>query len=103
MIKPNTFLAKVDIKSAYSHIPLHPLSQRATGLQWTFENCNKQYMYDTKLYFGARMAPMTFHRISVEIKRIMERKGHKHIVAYHEDFLLIGEIMSSVSSPGWRS
>ena len=47
-------------------------------------------MYDTKLPFGARASPTIFHRISQAIKRMMLKRGHNLIVAYQDDFLVIG-------------
>ena len=91
MIQEGFYLAKVDIKSAYRNIPIHPRSQEATGLQWTFENGEHVYFYDCKLPFGGRASPYIFHRISQAIKRMMIRLGFSKIVAYLDDFLLIGE------------
>ncbi|KXJ08119.1 hypothetical protein AC249_AIPGENE24810 [Exaiptasia diaphana] len=36
LIKPGAFMAKVDLKSAYRHIPIRPSNYAATGLKWTF-------------------------------------------------------------------
>ena len=51
-------------------------------------------MYDSKLPFGARASPTIFHRLSQAIKRLMFRKGFHKIVAYQDDFLIIGESYS---------
>ena len=91
MVKPGDFMAKVDIKSAYRHIPIHPRSQRATGLQWRFTDGEECFLYDAKMPFGARASPTIFHRISQAVKRMMQRRGHDLIVAYQDDFLVIGE------------
>ena len=91
MIKPGSYLAKVDIKSAYRHIPIHPESQKATGLKWKFQSGQTCYMYDTRLPFGARASPTIFHRISQSIKRMMANRGFTSIVAYQDDFLLVAE------------
>ena len=90
MIKPGDFLAKVDIKSAYRHIPIHPSSQRVTGLNWKFSDGRKLFLYDAKLPFGAKASPTIFHRISQAVKRMMQRRGYDLIVAYQDDFLIIG-------------
>ena len=41
LIKPGAFLAKIDLKSAYRHVPIHPSNYHATGLKWTFTGCTK--------------------------------------------------------------
>lgn len=53
-IKPNAYLAKIDLKSAYRHVPIHPSNYCATGLAWQFEGDKYfTYLYDNKLPFGA--------------------------------------------------
>lgn len=91
MVKPGYYMAKVDIKSAYRHIPIHPRSQRASGLQWSFSNGEECFLYDVKLPFGARASPTIFHRISQAVKRMLQRRGYDLVVAYQDDFLVIGE------------
>ena len=52
-IKPNSYLAKIDLKSAYRHVPIHPSNYRATGLAWQFQgDQHVTYLYDNKLPFG---------------------------------------------------
>ena len=89
-MKPGYYLAKLDIKSAYRHIPISLSSQQVRGLLWRFSDGNEVYLYDTKLPFGARASPTIFHRISQAIKRMMLKRGHNLIVAYQDDFLVIG-------------
>ena len=91
LVKPGYYMAKIDIKSAYRHIPIHPRSQRVTGLRWTFSDGADVCLYDAKLPFGARAAPTVFHRISQSVKRMMTRKGFDLIVAYQDDFLVIAQ------------
>ncbi len=91
LLKPGFFMAKVDIKSAYRHIPIHPNSQRVTGFRWTFEDGTTRFLYDAKLPFGARAAPSIFHRISQAVKRMVQRRHGNCIVAYQDDFLIIAK------------
>ena len=49
---PGTLLAKIDIKSAYHIIPVHPADRHQLGMSW------KGGIYvDTTLPFGLRSAP----------------------------------------------
>ena len=49
---PGTLLAKIDIKSAYHIIPVHPADRHQLGMSW------KGSIYiDTTLPFGLRSAP----------------------------------------------
>ena len=40
LIKSNVYLAKIDLKSAYRHVPIHPSNYPATGLAWQFRGDN---------------------------------------------------------------
>ena len=54
LIKPGTFLAKVDLQAAYRSVPISRDSFKLTGLQWIFEgNSVPTYMFDCRLPFGA--------------------------------------------------
>ena len=56
---PGTLLAKIDIKSAYRIIPVHPADRHLLGMSW------KGGIYvDTALPFGLRSAPKNFRRYS---------------------------------------
>ena len=51
----NWYMCKVDLSSAYRHVPIHPENFNVTGLKWNFKGDKTPiYMYDTKLPFGAR-------------------------------------------------
>ena len=50
IIKPGDFLAKIDLKSAYRSVSIHPSNYKYTGLKWHFKGDSKvtmvTYMYD---------------------------------------------------------
>jgi hypothetical protein len=92
MIKPGWFLAKVDLKSAYRGVALHPGELRFTGIKWTFtEGRHPEYLIDTRFPFGARKSPEVFHRITQAVKRCMIRRGYQGTLVYLDDFLVAGE------------
>jgi hypothetical protein len=89
MIKPGTFLAKLDLSSAYRSIPLHPDAFPLTGIQWTFSGDDKPtFMYDARLPFGAGMAWSIFQTLSYSVVRMMARRNF-HVVSYIDDFLCV--------------
>ena len=88
MLKQGYFLAKIDLSQAYRSVGISVQSQGATGLQWTFDDGNKFYLFDTKLPFGAKASPTIFHRLTQAVKRMMARRGHASIVVYQDDFLV---------------
>ncbi|XP_068758649.1 uncharacterized protein [Montipora capricornis] len=90
-IKQGAFMAKIDLKSVYRYVPLHPSNYQAMGLKWKFNNANSfTYLYDNKLPFGAKQSPEIFHRLTQSITRMMSRRGF-FVVAYLDDFLIISE------------
>ena len=90
LINQGDFLAKVDLKSAYRSVPIHPSNFQATGLQWQFAGeSNPTYLYDTKLPFGAQLSPEIFHRLTQSVRRMMARRGYSAMVVYLDDFLII--------------
>ena len=53
MRKPGSFMAKIDLASAYRHVPLNPSNYRDTGFKWCFKGHTKPtYMVDTRLPSG---------------------------------------------------
>jgi hypothetical protein len=86
LINPNSYMAKVDLKSAYRSVPISSTSQKVTGFKWVLHG-DVQYFYDTKLPFGSREAPGIFHRLSQAVRRMMARRGFE-VVAYLDDFFL---------------
>ena len=91
-IKQNAYLAKIDLKSAYRHVPIHPSNYCTTGLVWQFEGDNQvTYLYDNKLSFGASKSLEVFHRFTQSVTRMMARQGFNTILAYLDHFLIIGD------------
>ena len=91
LIKRNVYLAKIDLKSAYRHVPIHPSNYTATGLAWRFRGDKiLTYLYDCKLPFGDSKSPEIFHRLTQAITRMMEHRGFT-VFAYLDDFLIISD------------
>jgi hypothetical protein len=92
ILKPGSFLAKVDLKSAYRSVPVHPSNWQALGLQWCFHgDLEPTFMYDTRLPFGSKLAPGIFHRLTQAVCRMLQRKGIRGIIVYLDDFLVVAD------------
>ncbi|XP_070571308.1 uncharacterized protein [Ptychodera flava] len=92
MCKPGSYLAKVDLKSAYRSVPISIDSQRAMGLRYKLmQHKTWTYMVDTRLPFGAAKSPEIFTRITQSITRMMRRKGYDVVIVYLDDFLIIAD------------
>ena len=82
-------MAKIDLKSAYRSVHLHPSQYAFTGFKRMFKNNDHfTYLYDTALPFGSRKSPSIFHRLSQSVRRMMKRMGYD-IVVYLDDFLIV--------------
>lgn len=78
-------LAKVDIKSAYRIVPVHPQDRHLLGMQW-----QGQAFFECALPFGLRSAPKIFTAVADAAEWILSSRGIHHICHYLDDFLLVG-------------
>lgn len=91
LLKPNYYMAKIDLKHAYRSVPIHPANYQATGCKWRFTGDDfYTYFYDTRLPFGAKSSPEIFHRLTQAVRRMMAKRGYHDIVVYLDDFLVVG-------------
>lgn len=91
-IKPSSYLAKVDLASAYRSVKIHPDDWKLAGLAWTFSGeVNPTVLIDSRLMFGAKKSPYVFHQLSQAVCRIMAYHGFPNVICYLDDFLVIGD------------
>ena len=76
LVQQGSYMAKIDLKSAYRSVRIHPSNYPATGVQWTFEgDTEPTYLVDTRLPFGSRKAPAIFNRLTQAVRRMMARRA----------------------------
>ena len=80
-----TLLAKLDIKSAYRIVPVHPEDRQFLGMQW-----EGKLFIDTALPFGLRSAPKVFNAVADALEWIMRSRGIRYVAHYLDDFIFIG-------------
>ena len=91
IIKPGSFLAKVDLANAYRSVKINPSNYKATGLKWRFSGVQRvAYLVATRLPFGSKRSPVIFNRLSQAVKAMMAARGYD-IVAYLDDFLIVSD------------
>ena len=78
-----TLLAKVDVKSAFRLLPVHPADRHLLAMNW-----NAQVFIDTCLPFGLRSAPKLFNILADLLSWILEQKGVSPLLHYLDDFLI---------------
>ena len=65
LLTPSSYMAKVDLKSAYRSVEIRHEHQTLTGLQWTFLGDSRPTtLLDKCLPFGAPKSPAAFNRIT---------------------------------------
>ena len=81
----HTQLTKLDLKSAYRILPIHPDDRHLLGVQWD----SKVYV-DQALPFGLRSAPKVFTAFADALAWILHHRGIRFLIHYLDDFLLFG-------------
>ena len=78
-------IAKLDIRSAYRIVPVHPDDRPLLGMQWS-----KGLYVDTALPFGLRSAPKLFNAVADALAWIFGQAGSRVPLHYLDDFLFLG-------------
>lgn len=77
-------MMKVDIRSAYRVIPIHPDDRWLLGMMW-----EGSVFVDTALPFGLRSAPKIFSAIADAAEWIVRQQGVEFVIHYLDDFLVV--------------
>ena len=78
-------LTKIDPKSAYRMIPVHPADSALLGVRW-----HGDVFVDAALPFGLRSASKIFSAVADALLWVMLRSGVSAAIHYLDDFLLMG-------------
>ena len=81
-----TLLAKVDIRSAYRIVPVHPEDWWLLGMLW-----DGSIYIDTALPFGLKSAPKIFNAVADTVEWIAKQQGVGTILHHLDDFLIVGD------------
>ena len=90
-------LAKVDIKSAYRMVPVHPEDRPLLGMMW-----DGALYVDGALPFGLRSAPKIFTAVADAVEWLVRQKGVQWLGHYLDDFLILGSPDSDECAIGLR-
>eukprot|EP01113_Clastostelium_recurvatum_P022571 TRINITY_DN2697_c0_g1_i3.p1 TRINITY_DN2697_c0_g1~~TRINITY_DN2697_c0_g1_i3.p1 ORF type:complete len:528 (+),score=127.40 TRINITY_DN2697_c0_g1_i3:3333-4916(+) len=86
LVKRDHFMAKVDLKGAYRHVPIFPGHHKFFGFVW-----GKHYYKDKFMGFGWSWAPWIFTILGRAVVWIAGRRGIRLLLVYIDDFLIIAE------------
>ena len=81
---PGSSLSKIDVRSAYRTVPVHPEDRWLLGMLW-----EGQLFVDTVLPFGLRSAPKLFTAVADAVEWIAKLRGIQPLFHYLDDFLLV--------------
>lgn len=82
-------MAKIDLKDAYKHIPIHPSDWHMMGFAWPSAG-SKRYYFSKVLSFGLRSAPALFDRYARCLSVFAKYEGcQSDLIRYVDDFLII--------------
>ena len=90
-------LAKIDIKSAYRLVTVHPYDQQLLGFRWR----GKVY-FDAMLPFGLRSAPKVFNALADTLEWCFHYRGVNDVYHYLDDFVTMGPPVSSTCARNLR-
>ena len=85
-----TLLAKIDIKSAFRLLPLHPADRHLLAMEW-----DHHIYVDVCLPFGLRSAPKLFNILADLLSWILDHRQVTPVLHYLDDFLTLGSPDSS--------
>ena len=87
---PGTLLAKIDVRSAFRLVPVHPADRHLLAMEW-----KSGIFIDTCLPFGLRSSPKLFNILADFLAWILEHQGVSCLLHYLDDFLTIGRPCSN--------
>lgn len=92
LVTPGCWMARVDIRQYYRHIPIDPTDWPLVAFRWQFTGeAHPTTLLDPYLQFGQRNAPEVAHRFTLAIVAIMRYRGFSNLVGIVDDFLVVEE------------
>ena len=86
-----TMLAKIDIKSAFRLLPVHPTDRHLLAMKW-----RGSIYIDHCIPFGLRSAPKLFNILADLLSWIAQTSGVSYLIHYLDDYLTMGPPLSFV-------
>ena len=86
LLGKNCLLAKIDIKSAFRLIPVHPADRHLLAMAW-----GQGILIDKCLPFGLRSAPKLFNLMADLLAWVATDQGVYYLIHYLDDYLTAGQ------------
>ena len=78
-------MAKIDVKSVYRIVPVHPEDRSLLGMCW-----NGDIFVDAALPFGLRSAPKVFNAVADAMEWMAKEQGVSELWHYLDDYITCG-------------
>ena len=91
-------MAKIDVKSAFRLLPVHPADRHLLSMKW-----NNQIFIDTCLPFGLQSAPKLFNVLANLLSWILEQQQVTPVMHYLDDFFTLGPCDSPLCANNLQS
>ena len=78
-------MAKIDVKSAFRLLPVHPADRHLLGMEW-----QGGIYIDTCLPFGLRSAPKLFNVLAELLSWMVRQQNVSFLIHYLDDFITMG-------------
>ncbi|KAA6394997.1 MAG: putative Transposon Ty3-I Gag-Pol polyprotein [Streblomastix strix] len=99
---------KIDLESAYSHVPISRNLRRYLGFQFK----DKFYMYQA-MYFGIKNAPLVFHKLMKPVMQYIKTSLQIRCLSYSDDLVFLNnskedlqeqipKILEILTDLGWK-
>ena len=83
------WMAKVDVKSAFRTVGIHPKHWGLIAYQWRHRDGRTRYYIETRFPFGLTTAPETFCRLTQAVQAMLTTRGIHATIVYVDDFLIL--------------
>ena len=89
MMRPNCYMASIDLKDVYYSVPIHVQDQKYLKFQWK-NNCYKYTCFAN----GLSPCPRMFTKLLKPVYSILRQKGHE-LIGYLDDQYIQGDTVES--------
>ena len=89
-VGPRSILAKLDVKSAFHLLPVHPTDRHLLAMCW-----NNQIWFDTCIPYGLQWAPKLFNILVDFLSWTLDKQGISPVIHILDDFLTMGSADST--------
>jgi hypothetical protein len=83
LMKQNDWMIKIDIESAYHHVPVNPNLRDFLGFK--FKERSFRYV---AMPFGIKHAPLVFQKIMMKVMQFFRETMQLRCIAYSDDLIL---------------